>query len=246
MRCSLKSVAMGGMVLACLAGPGVISQGMAQEEMKSARSMRGGILATVEGHRFEVFFYPTGVRVFPLDDSGKPRETVRLSGHATFYHPNDPDSPWFSRPLQPIVAAPDHLPTSLDLSVDLAGAPRKGVTVHFEIVGLESKNSSTAEFKVPLRFVAMPTERLAVADRGLPSRSAVTRASALAASPTSNTLGSIATSATSVTPLIYVLPTMLPVEYGTSDYRTFGMQYRDWTTGRVNLPLSRPWLYPKD
>ena len=100
-----------------------------------------------------MFFYPTGVRLFLLDASGHPVDASHLTAHATFYHPDAPDTPWFSRPLHPDLTAPDHLPASLDLSVGLASAPRTGAMVDFQILGLESKTSSTAEFKVPLEFV---------------------------------------------------------------------------------------------
>ena len=95
----LKTAAAMGVVLTGLFG--LVRTGMvgAQEETEFPKSPRGGILATAEGHRFEIFFFPTGARVFPLDGTGKPTDASRLAGGATFYHPNAPGRPWFSRPL---------------------------------------------------------------------------------------------------------------------------------------------------
>ena len=43
----------------------------AQEPNVPARSSRGGLLAESGKHRFEVFFYRTGVRVFAQDPTGR-------------------------------------------------------------------------------------------------------------------------------------------------------------------------------
>ena len=239
MRGVLKTVAMGGVVLASLAGPGMTCRGDAPDETKIIKSPRGGILATVEEHRFEVFFYPTGVRVFPLDRAGKPVDASQLSGHATFYHPNDPDTPWFTRPLHAAAPTSSRLATSLDLRVGLVEAPRKGATVHFEIVGLESKNSSTADFTVPLSFAAAPSPKAVVAAGAVARETAAAGESA----PTRAAFASMATPAPAVTPLSYVPAAAFPASDETDGYRTFGTRHRDWTTGRTNLPLSRPWLY---
>ena len=155
-----KSLAKAGIVLTAMVSFALCGQARAQDTTSQARSPRGGILASAEGHQFEVFFYPTGVRVFLLDASGHLVDASRLTGHATFYHPNAPNSPWFSRPLHLDLMGPDHLPASLDLNIGLASAPRTGATVDFEIMGLESKTSSTAEFKVPLEFVRSTATRL--------------------------------------------------------------------------------------
>ena len=48
----------------------------AQEALQSAKSARGGLLAKTARHQFEVFFYPTGVRVFPRPRRGS-RSTRR-------------------------------------------------------------------------------------------------------------------------------------------------------------------------
>ncbi len=87
MRPILKMVVMAGGLLTCLFGLDRARLVGAEEETKFAHSRRGGILVSAEGHRFEVFFYPNGVRVVPLDDAGNPVDTSRLTASATFYHP---------------------------------------------------------------------------------------------------------------------------------------------------------------
>ena len=244
MRRLFPVFAVAGLVVTCLALTGSVCRGSVQYDIKVAKSSRGGLLTNVEGHQFEVFCYPTGLRVFLLDKAGKPVDVLGLSGHATFYHPNDPDSPWFSRPLHHSEPGPDHMATSLDLSVDLSEAPKSGATVHFEIVGLESKNSSTANFRVPLQFVAPPGPPPVVAARRVGSESVATRVTVSSDAPMQTTLSSIAPPP-ALTPLSYVQPANVPATVETDGYRTFGMRNRDWSTGRTNLPLSRPWLAPR-
>ena len=78
-------------------------------------------------------------------------------GTATFYHPNAPERPWFSRPLHPEPTAAGQSPTSLDLIIGLSKAPQKGGAVVFEITGLPGKSGTQVTFKVPLEFVATAT-----------------------------------------------------------------------------------------
>ncbi len=243
MSSTQKIVAMAGIGLMVVLGLELCGRVVAQEVTSRVRSPRGGILATAEGHQFEVFFYRTGVRVFLLDASGRLVDASGLTGHATFYHPNAPDAPWFSRPLHPDQTTADHLPASLVLSVGLASAPRKGVEVDFEIVGLESKTSSTAEFKVPLEFVSTKAARpaalpLARSPEQTPVRRVVTASSGFA----------------EAAPATVTQPAITPFSYGGAPAGAFagessegpiGYRYRDWTTGRGNLPLAKPWLQPR-
>jgi hypothetical protein len=154
MRSILQIVATAGLISAGLCGPGRVGSVAAQEGSSITRSSRGGILVAGEGFRFEVFFFPTGARVFPTDGSGRPVDTSRLVGSATFYHPDAPSRPWFSRPLHPERTSGGLSPASLDLSIALARAPQKGAMVVFEIDGLGGRTGPTATFKVPLEFVA--------------------------------------------------------------------------------------------
>lgn len=153
MRPSLKILTLAGILLSSCLGSDQLWTVGAQTESKPAISPRGGLLASSEEYRFKVFFYQTGVRVFPLDDAGRAIDTSRLTGTATFYHPNAPARPWFSRRLHPESVATGETPTSLDLNIGMAKAPQKGATVAFEITGLTGQAGSTAMFKVPLEFV---------------------------------------------------------------------------------------------
>jgi hypothetical protein len=239
-------VAAVGIGLMAVLGLGLYGRVDAQEVTSRVRSTRGGILATAEGHQFEVFFYPTGVRVFLLDESGRPVDALGLTGHATFYHPNAPDSPWFSRPLHPDQTAPDHLPASLDLSIGLASAPRNGATVVFEIVGLQSKTSSTAEFKVPLEFVATTPARPAGSFVSRSLERIPTESLAVPASPSLVETGPATVAQPAILPLTYPLGTPGGVVTGADIGGSFIDLHRDWTTGRINLPLSKPWLQPRE
>ena len=65
MRSVLKTIVILGGLLTSLFGLDRARLAGAEQETKVSHSRRGGILVAAEGHRFEVFFYPTGVRVFP-------------------------------------------------------------------------------------------------------------------------------------------------------------------------------------
>src|SRR5689334_3552603 len=85
---TLKIAAFTGVFLTGLFGPDRTGLAGAPQQARSEHSAHGGILATAYGLRFEVLFYPSGTRVFPLDSSGGAVDTSRLAGSATFYHPN--------------------------------------------------------------------------------------------------------------------------------------------------------------
>jgi hypothetical protein len=136
--------------------PGADGVVTAQEGAKPARSARGGALASIGAYRFEVFFYTTGLRVFPEDGNGAPLDAAKLTGTATFYHPNSPE-PWFARPLHPS-AAPGRASESLELALDLSTVPPTGARVAFEISGLPSPADPVAKFTLPFEFVKTPAE----------------------------------------------------------------------------------------
>src|SRR3954447_7531657 len=125
----------------------------AQEALQSAKSARGGLLAKTAHHQFEVFFFPTGVRVLAETAAGQPVDASRATGTATFYHPNSPQ-PWFSRPLR---GTSGQAPASLELVIGLGNAPAVGGKVTFELSGLSDPAEPTASFTVPLEFVATPS-----------------------------------------------------------------------------------------
>jgi hypothetical protein len=124
----------------------------ARDATSPGRSARGGTLARTAHYQFEVFFYPTGVRVFVSDAEGSPVIPSALSGTATFYHPDSPQ-PWFARPLQPASVPPGPRAESLDLAMDLGTVPRSGTTVAFEVQGLEDPDGPISKFTMPFTLV---------------------------------------------------------------------------------------------
>ena len=85
MRSSTENIVILGGLLTSLFGLDRARLAGAEQETKVSHSRRGGILVAAEGYRFEVFFYPTGVRVFPLDAAGNAVDTSRLTASATVY-----------------------------------------------------------------------------------------------------------------------------------------------------------------
>ncbi len=156
MRPVLKNTVIAGVVLSSLFGLGLgrARVACAEGETKVSHSRRGGLLLAAEGYKFEVFFYPTGVRVFPLDAAGKALDTSGLTASAAVSYPGAPPERWLARPLQPVPTDKGSAPSSLVASIDLANAPEETTTVFFEIVGLPGTTPSTAAFKIPLEFVA--------------------------------------------------------------------------------------------
>ena len=78
--------------------PGHASPALAQEPPRPAEEApqtsltpRGGSLAKTMHHQFEVFFYKTGVGIFPHDTAEKPLLVSGLTGTATFALPGAPN-----------------------------------------------------------------------------------------------------------------------------------------------------------
>jgi hypothetical protein len=117
------------------------------------RPQHGGVVSSAAVYRFEVLFERGGLKVYPLTKDGKPLDTSRLAGTATFYHPNSPN-PWFSRELGRGPASADTRPTSLDLAIGLGTVPETGAKVAFKITGLPDQAEPAAEFTTPVRFAA--------------------------------------------------------------------------------------------
>ena len=237
MRPLSKLVALVGVIVLSIAWvSGQIGAAVAQEEPKTAKSARGGLLTKTAHNQFETFFYQTGVRVFVQDHSGAAVNATKLSATATFYHPNSP-KPWFSRPL-------GGTKPSLVLAIGLANAPQSGAKATFEISGLPESGTSTVTFTVPVEFVSIPAE------------------STLAAPPTSTPaspryvygpgyygFGYYKYPGPEVTPAVGNAPTVYG--YSTPSRRSSGGSSgtHDWSTGR-DLPsgglISKPWLRPMD
>jgi hypothetical protein len=133
-------------VFVALAGTFGLAESRGDSE--PAKLTRGGLVTETRHYRFEVYFYGTGMRVFPERSGGTPLAVSGLAGTTTFYHPNSP-KPWFSRPLR---AAPSA--SSLDLAIGLGDAPTAGVKVTIAVNGLPEPSEPAATFTVPLKFVA--------------------------------------------------------------------------------------------
>lgn len=237
MRPALKIVALAGIALASAWGVGRIG---AQEEAKTTKSARGGLLAKTERYQFEVFFYPTGVRVFPQDNAGVPVDTTRLAGTATFYHPNSP-TPWFSRPLRGAATIPGQAPAALDLAIGLSNAPATGAKVTVEVTGLPDSAESKATFTLPLEFAPPPPTA-----GPMPPQGGVPTVPRYTYGPGYYGYGYYE----------YTSPAPQPRPAGRHSYATtpgmfgpggmtVGPYHRDWTTGRSS-PLAKPWLRPMD
>ena len=210
----------------------------AGEEPQPVKSARGGFLTKADHHQFEVFFYPTGVRVFPQDHAGAAVDASHLMGNATFYHPNSPKL-WFSRPLHAT-------PQSLDVAIGLTNAPQTGVKVAFEITGLSGSTESRATFTMPLEFVPRPAAQPTIAQPtapqgGVPIVPRYTYGSGTQGYgyyPFTSTATEVPTSAHQS----YM--SSIPGMYGPGGM-TVGPGHRDWSTGR-DSPLAKPWMKARD
>ncbi len=107
---------------------------------------------TTARHRFEVFFYKTGVRVFPRTKANVPVAVSKLTGEADFSLPGISQSLAF--PLQGHAPARGREPESLDLSADLSWVPVRDVKVAFKISGLADSEEPVASFTVPFVLVS--------------------------------------------------------------------------------------------
>jgi hypothetical protein len=211
----------------------------ADEATKTAKSARGGLLASTDRYQFEVFFYATGARVFPSTRAGAAVETAHLSGTASFYHPNSPNL-WFSQALHPVVSS-GGIPASLDLAIGLEHAPTTGGRVTFELSGLPDAAELTARFTVPLEFVSTPHATQPVAPRG--GASAGPR---YTYGPGYYGYGYYErTSPAPATPRVMGSPVYRVPSRSYSPGESVGGRHRDWTVGRDN-PISKPWLRPMD
>jgi hypothetical protein len=256
----------GVVALANVWGPDPFSRAGAQAESQRAKSARGGALAKMARHQFEVFFHDPGLRVFSLDAAGAPLDAARLTATATFYHPNSP-RPWFSRPLHPTAAAGQA--SSLDLSISLSKVPPSGAKVAFEVAGLADPAETTVTFTEPFEFVKSPSGSTATQPSvpagavspgpryvygpgsygygfyRYPGPEAAPRSRRGPSVPLSG-YGRIP-SASPGSPLPFLsgghAVSILPSTNGSN--ATVGPGHRDWTTGR-DIPLAKPWLRPMD
>ncbi len=119
---------------------------------KHGAPLHGGKVAMTEEYHFEVVLAKDGLKVYPRSHEDKPVDASRLTGTATFYHPNSP-RPWFDRKLVPTAASPGQAASSIGTSIDLSKVPA-GAKVGFKVEGLPEPAETTATFTVPF---AVPT-----------------------------------------------------------------------------------------
>jgi hypothetical protein len=134
-------------VWAVVALAGAFAVAEAGGDSGPVRTAQGGFVTKSGHYQFDVYFYRTGVRVFPQRPEGTPLAVSGLVGTATFYHPNSPEV-WFSRPLRSAPSA-----SSLDLAIGLGDVPAAGVNVTVVIDGLPEPSEPMATFTLPLEFV---------------------------------------------------------------------------------------------
>ena len=146
MRSTLKTLAFAGV----LAFGGLTS---ADDGHKHGAPLHGGKVAMTEEYHFEVVFAKDGLKVYPRSHEDKPLDASRLTGTATFYHPNSP-KPWFERKLAPTPASPGQPKASIGAAVDLSKVPASGAKVEFKVEGLPEAAETTASFTVPFAVAA--------------------------------------------------------------------------------------------
>lgn len=242
MHAPLKVVALAGVVALSGAWPSNrIGVADAREEPAVVRSARGGLIAKTARNQFEVFFYPTGLRIFPLDSAGTPIAASKLTGMATFYHPNSP-KPWFTRPLQGGAADAGHPSASLDLVIGLGTVPTTGAKAAFEVAGLPDPAGPTATFTVPVEFAA--------ATNPAPPPSGAAVGPRYVYGPGYYGFGYYQYPGPQAAPAAVSSPTVY--SYSSPSRRGSGGgagSTRDWSTGR-DYPsgglISKPWLRPMD
>ncbi|SRR5579883_740374 len=126
------------------------------EEHKHGAPMHGGQVTMTKAYRFETVFTKDGLNVFPRTHEDQPIDASKLTGTATFYHPNSPKL-WFERKLAPSAARRGQAATSIGLRLDLSKVPANGAMVAFRVEGLPRAEEPTARFTVPFAFTgAMP------------------------------------------------------------------------------------------
>jgi hypothetical protein len=224
---------------ALMFGPGHSGTARAQERHSHDVPLHGGKVAMTKAYQFEVVFTRDGVKVYPRTHEDKPLDTSKLSGTATFYHPNSP-KPWFDRPLHVASSVAGQAPLSLDLVISLVTVPPIGASVTFEIAGLPD----SAEFSVPIEFAKIPAVSPAVHPVSLTEEVATSPRNVYG--PGYSGFGYYQFPSPEAAPVRRGMPSLS--NFGTPGGRnTSGSSVgsRDWSTGRVFQSgglISKPWL----
>ena len=134
----------------------------AQETTTVVKTARGGLLATTPQHQFEVFFYPTGVRVFPQTDGRAARSTPRG-------RPGPRRSTTRTRPGRgsPGRSAARRARRARSTSPSASATPRRsGAKVTFEVSGLADASRIPGHLHRPPRIRARSRPPSRPAPRG--------------------------------------------------------------------------------
>jgi hypothetical protein len=147
----------------------------ADQEQGTIKSERGGFLVTTPRHQFEVFFYKTGLRIFPRSTSGAPVTVSGLTGSAAFTLPGAPNPLVY--PLKGGTPVRGREPESLDLAVDLSWVPAGETKVQITVEGLADPAEGRVSFSVPFepvrpRMAVRASETAAYPSPATPSPSA--------------------------------------------------------------------------
>jgi hypothetical protein len=126
----------------------------AAEEQSPVKSERGGLLVTTPQHQFEVFFYKTGLRIFPREKAGAPVAVSKLTGSAAFSLPGAHNPLVYTLKGGAPIRGQEH--DSLDLATDLSWVPVGETKVNLTIDGLADPAESHVSFTVPFELVTHP------------------------------------------------------------------------------------------
>jgi hypothetical protein len=146
-----KSLTVFGVALTL--GLGSVGLSRAHDGHEHGAPLHGGKVAMTKEYHFEVVFAKDGLKVYPRTHEDKPLDASRLTGTATFFHPNSP-KPWFERKLA-ASASPGQAASSIGTTIDLSKVPATGAKVSFRVEGLPEAAEPTATFTVP--FATAPS-----------------------------------------------------------------------------------------
>lgn len=140
----VQSFAMIGSALAL----GLVVAASADEGHEHGTPLHGGKVAMTKEYHFEAVFAKDGLKLYPRTHEDKPIDASKLTGTATFYHPNSPE-PWFERKLAATPTGPGRAITSLRATLNPSKVPTGGAKVAFRVAGLPDPAEPTATFTTP-------------------------------------------------------------------------------------------------
>ena len=85
---------------ALFAATGLIGSAGAHDGHEHGGASHGGAEGKTKHYHFEAVFTPGGAKLYAHAADHQAIDATKLAATATFYHPNAPDKPWFSRELK--------------------------------------------------------------------------------------------------------------------------------------------------